>query len=176
VAIKLKIPTAASGAKGRKGLLPHDPLVRAALLAFLSISLLVVGFFSYWYVKYDRIIEQRFRDPVFTNSAKIYAGPRVVRVGSSFTIKDMAGELRHAGYTEKDGESRLGSYHVHGNAIEVLPGPESYHSPEPATISVAEGKVSAIKSRSAGELDHYDGWRRAGRWLGRRWRAWGDRA
>src|SRR5262249_34146542 len=80
VAIKLKIPTAASGA--RRGVLPRDPIVRAALLAFLSISLLVVGFFSYWYVKYDRIIEQRFRDPVFTNSAKIYAGPHVVRVGS----------------------------------------------------------------------------------------------
>ncbi len=125
MAIKVKIPSAARGPKGGKGLLPRDPIVRAALLAFLSISLLVVGFFSYWYVKYDRIIEQRFRDPVFTNSAKIYAGPRVVRVGSSFTIKDMAGELRHAGYTEKDGESRLGSYHVRGGSIEVVPGPRN---------------------------------------------------
>jgi hypothetical protein len=25
--------------------------------------------------------------------------------------------------------------------------------------------------RSAGELEHYDGWRRAGRWLGRWWSA-----
>jgi penicillin-binding protein 1B len=156
VAIRLKIPNAVRGAKGRKGVLPRDPIIRAALLAFLSISLLVVGFFSYWYVKYDRIIEQRFRDPVFTNSAKIYAGPRVVRVGSTFTIRDMAGELRHAGYSEKDGESRLGSYHVRGNSIEVVPGPESYHSPEPATITVAEGKVSQIRSRSAGDLAAYE--------------------
>ena len=156
MAIKVKIPNAARGASGRKGLLPRDPIIRAALLAFLSISLLVVGVFSYWYVKYDRIIEQRFRDPVFTNSAKIYAGPRVVRVGSTFTIRDMAGELRHAGYTEKDGESRLGSYHVRGNSLEVLPGPESYHSPEPATITVAEGKVSEIRSRSAGDLAAYE--------------------
>src|SRR5258706_1640195 len=112
----------------------RDPIVRAALLAFLTLSLVVVGFFSYWYVKYDRIIEQRFRDPVFTNSAKIYAGPRVVRVGSTFTIRDMAGEFRPAGNTEKDGESRLGRYHVPGNSLEVLPRPESYHSPETATI------------------------------------------
>jgi penicillin-binding protein 1B len=144
------------GARGRKGLLPRDPIIRAALLAFLSLSVLVVGIFSYWYVKYDRIIEQRFRDPVFTNSAKIYAGPRMVRVGSAFTVREIASDLRHAGYGEKDGDSMLGSYHVHGGSIEVLPGPESYHSPEPATITVAEGKVSQIRSRSAGDLAAYE--------------------
>ncbi len=156
MAIKVKIPNAGRGAKGRKGWLPGDPILRAALIAFLTLSLLVVGFFSYWWVKYDRIIEQRFRDPVFASSAKIYAGPRVVRVGSTFTIHDIAGELRRAGYTEKDGESLLGSYHVKGNLLEVLPGPESYHSPEPATITVADGRVSAIHSRSAGDLAAYE--------------------
>src|SRR6266446_4787744 len=144
------------GARGRKGMLPRDPILRAALLAFLSLSVLVIGFFSYWYVKYDRIIEQRFCDPVFTNSAKIYAGPRMVRVGSAFTVREIASDLRHAGYGEKDGDSMLGSYHVHGGSIEVFPGPESYHSPEPATITVAEGKVSQIRSRSAGDLAAYE--------------------
>ena len=156
MAIRLKIPNAARGARGRKGLLPRDPIIRAALLAFLSVSLLAVGFFSYWYVKYDRIIEQRFRDPVFTNSAKIYAGPRVVRVGSEFSVRDIATDLRRAGYGEKNGDSLLGSYHVRGSSIEVLPGPESYHSPEPATITVAEGKVSQILSRSTGDLAAYE--------------------
>jgi len=156
VAIKLKIPGAGRGKRSGKGLMSRDPIVRAALLAFLTLSLVVVGFFSYWYVKYDRIIEQRFRDPVFTNSAKIYAGPRVMRVGTSFTIREIASELRHAGYSEKDGDSRLGSYHVKSGSIEVVPGPESYHSPEPATITVADGKVSKIVSRSAGDLAAYE--------------------
>ena len=156
MAIRLRIPNAVRGARGRKGLLPRDPIIRAALLAFLTLSVLVVGIFSYWYVKYDRIIEQRFRDPVFTNSAKIYAGPRMVRVGSAFTVREIATDLRHAGYGEKDGDSLLGSYHVHGGSIEVFPGPESYHSPEPATITVAEGKVSQIRSRSAGDLAAYE--------------------
>src|SRR5712671_2216290 len=144
------------GARGQKGMLPRDPILRAALLAFLALSVLVIGFFSYFYVKYDRIIEQRFRDPVFTNSAKIYAGPRMVRVGSAFTVREIAAELRHAGYGEKDGESLLGSYHVRSGSIEVLPGPESYHSPEPATITVADGKVSQIRSRSTGDLSAYE--------------------
>ena len=152
MAIKLKIPVIRRGgqrgkSRGNNRLLAHDPIVRIALLGFLSASLVVVGFFAYWYVKYDRIIEQRFRGPVFASSAKIFAAPQVVRVGSKSTVSEIAAELRHAGYTEKEGESPLGSYRVHGGSIEVLPGPESYHSPEAATITVADGAVSAINSR-----------------------------
>src|SRR5271157_3567727 len=107
MAIKLKIPTARSGGQSGKGrgggrrksrLLSRDPIVRAALLAFLSVSLLVVGFFAYWYVKYDRIIEQRFRGPAFASSAKIFASPQVLRIGSKLTLSAIAAELRHAGY------------------------------------------------------------------------------
>ena len=151
MAIKLKIP---KGGRGRTGV--HDPVVRYAFLGFLSLALIVTGFFAYWYVKYDRIIEERFRGPVFATSAKIYASPEVVRVGSKYTINDIATELRRAGYSEKEGESPLGSYKAHGGTIEVLPGPESYHSPEPATITVADGAVTTIVSRSAGELSAYE--------------------
>src|SRR6266852_1990249 len=161
MAIKLKIPTSRStGQRGRSrgqgSLLARDPIVRIAMLAFLSLSLLVVGFFAYWYVKYDRIIEQRFRGPAFASSAKIFASPQVVRVGSKLTVPEIAAELRHAGYSEKEGESPLGSYRLHGGSIEILPGPESYHSPEPATINVADGAVSAINSRASGELEAYE--------------------
>src|SRR5271165_2968712 len=130
MAIKVKIPAARSGGqRGKKRLLSRDPIVRFALLAFLSISVVVIGFFAYWYVKYDRIIEQRFRGPVFATSAKIYASPQVVRVGAKYTISEIAGELRRAGYSEKDQSSPLGSFRVHAGSIEVLPGAESYHSP-----------------------------------------------
>ena len=155
--ITLKIPTSRSAGKGRRSRpLVRDPIVRIALLGFLSVALVVVGFFAYWYVKYDRIIEQRFRGPVFSSSAKIYAAPGVVRVGEKFTASELAAELRRAGYSEKEGESPMGSYRLHGGSLEVLPGPESYHSQEPATITVSEGQVSAITSRSAGELAAYE--------------------
>src|SRR5260370_20010279 len=161
MAIKLKIPTSRStGQRGRSrgqgSLLARDPVVRIALLAFLSLSLLVVGFSVYWYVKYDRIIEQRFRGAVFASSAKIVAAPQVVKIGSKLTVSEISAELRHAGYSEKEGASPLGSYRQHGGSIEILPGPESYHSPEPATISVADGAVSAINSRASGDLEAYE--------------------
>ncbi|HKM47035.1 MAG TPA: PBP1A family penicillin-binding protein, partial [Terriglobales bacterium] len=157
MAIKLKIPKAQnSSPSGKSRGRGRDPVVQKALLGFLSVSLVVIGFFAYWYVKYDRIIEERFRGPVFASSAKIFASPHLVRVGTKMTVSEIAGELRHAGYSEKEDESLLGSYRLHGGSIEVLPGPESYHSPEPATITVADGTVSAINSRSAGELEAYE--------------------
>lgn len=130
-------------------------MVRYALAGFVALSLIVIGFFAYQYVKYDRIIEQRFRGPVFATSAKIYASAKTVRVGSKDTISDIASELRRAGYAEK-GESSLGTYRVHGGTIEIMPGAESYHSPEPASITIADGTVNDIVSRSAGELEAYE--------------------
>jgi penicillin-binding protein 1B len=157
MAIKLKIPKARRGGKGAKGgLLARDPIVRVAVVSFLSVALLVVGVFAYWYVKYDRIIEQRFRGPVFASSAKIFAAPQVVRVGMKMTVSEIAAEVRHAGYAEQQSGSPLGTYHVHGNSIEVMPGAESYHSPEPATITIADGVVSTINSRASGELAAYE--------------------
>jgi penicillin-binding protein 1B len=161
MAIKLKIPSSRGAnqrGRSRSGnrLLAHDPLVRVALLGFLGVSMLVVGVFVYWYVKYDRIIEQRFRSPVFAASAKIFAAPQVVRIGSKSTVTKIVAELRHAGYTEKEGESPLGSYHLKAGSIEIQPGPASYHSPEPATITVADGAVASINSRVSGDLAAYE--------------------
>ena len=156
MAIKLKIPAAGSGGRGKGRVISRDPIVRVALLTFLSVAVVVIGVFAYWYVKYDRIIEQRFRGPAFATSAKIFAAAPVVKVGANLTVSEIAAELRHAGYSEKEDESPLGSYRVHGGSIEVLPGPESYHSPEPATITVSDGAVSSINSRAAGELAAYE--------------------
>jgi len=155
VAIKLKIPHAKSTAKAGKRGRFHDPLLRAALGAFVIISAMLAGFFSYYYIKYDRIIEKRFQGQVFASAAKIYAIPRVVRVGEKMSARDVADDLRRAGYSDRDGQSPLGSFRLVSSGIEVRPGPESYHSPEPATIQIQNGKVQNISSK-AGDLVAYE--------------------
>lgn len=151
MAIKLRIPRSTNG----QGSLTRDPIVRAALIVFFVASACIVAFFSYYYVKYDQIIQKRFQSPVFSSSAKIYAVPQAVRVGDKITAKEIAAQLQRAGYTEKDGQSLLGSYQLGKNEITVRPGPESYHSPEDATIKIVSGTVNSIKSK-AGELSAYE--------------------
>ena len=127
--------------------MPRDPVLRAAFVAFVIIAVTFTIVFSYFYIKYDQIIEKRFRTAVFANSAKIYALPRVVRDGEKTDAKQISVELRRAGYSDKQGESNLGTYRLVKGGIEITPGPESYHAPEAARITIAGGQVSQITSR-----------------------------
>ena len=135
--------------------LPRDPILRAALILFLLLAVSFTVFFSYYYIKYDRIIEKRFRTPVFSNTAKIYALPRTVREGEKIEARDIAADLKHAGYADKDGQSPLGTYKLVKDGIEISPGQESFHSPEPARISIKDGQVEQITSKG-NELSAYE--------------------
>src|SRR5579863_2621793 len=155
LAIKIRIPKI--GGKeitGWRGL-PRDPVLRAAIIVFAAVAVALGGFFCFFYVKYDRIIAQRFRSPVFSNSAKIYALPRTVHDGDKADAKEIANLLRRAGYTDQDGQSQLGSFHLVRDGIEITPGPESYHSPEEAHITIKDGQVDSIASKG-NDLSAYE--------------------
>jgi penicillin-binding protein 1B len=154
VAIKLRIPRGKTPNGSRRGF--GDPVLRFALGAFAILALAFVSFFSYFYVKYDRIIETRFKGPVFANAAKIYAQPQTVAVGEKVELKELAAALRHAGYSDKSGESAMGNYQLSGSSLEIQPGQGSYHSPESATIHVHQGKIDSISGSSGGQLDAYE--------------------
>ena len=155
MSIKIRIPKG-NGEPGKKirGL-PRDPVLRAALVAFLILAVSFTIFFSYYYIKYDRIIEHRFRTPVFSNSAKIYALPRTVRDGEKIEARQIAAELKRAGYSDKDGQSTLGTFRLLSDGIEITPGAESYHSPESARITIEDGQVDKIVSKG-NELSAYE--------------------
>jgi len=159
LAIKIKIPKGEGKGKGRFHL-PRDPLIRAALIVFLVAAISLCGTFAYFYIKYDRVIEQRFRTPVFSNSARIYALPRTVHDGDKINAKEIAAFLRQAGYSDEEhaqteNQSLLGSYRVVKGGIDITPGPQSYHSPEPAHIAIADGEVGQITSKG-NELSAYE--------------------
>ena len=153
--IKIKIPRFGGEAgKGIRGL-PRDPVLRAALVAFLILAVSFTVLFSYFYIKYDRIIEKRFRSPVFANSAKIYALPKTVRDGQKIAVREIETDLERAGYSDKDGQSKLGTFRLLKDGIEITPGSESYHSPEPARISIHDGQVDHITSNGT-DLSAYE--------------------
>jgi penicillin-binding protein 1B len=163
VTIKIKIPKGnGEKAKGIRGL-PRDPVLRAAFVAFLILAISFSVFFTYFYIKYDRIIEKRFQSPVFANAAKIYALPKTVRDGEQIQAREIATELQRAGYSDaasdgasgKEGQSTLGSFRLLSDGIEITPGPESYHSPESARITIHDGQVDQISSKGA-DLSAYE--------------------
>ncbi len=150
MAIKLRIPKK----DGKRGI-THDPLVRAAFFVFVFGTIAFVGGFSYFYVKYDLIIQDRFKNPIFSNSAKIYALPKTVHLGDKASPREIAADLRRAGYSEHEDQTGMGTYRLMNGAIEVKPGANSYHAPEPATIHITDGQVQSISGR-AGDLTAYE--------------------
>jgi penicillin-binding protein 1B len=143
LAIKIKIPRA----KGVRNSL-SSPLFRAGLAAFLIVCLVVFGVFSFYYLKYQKIIDRRMKGQIFANTAKIYAQPRSLRVGQKGDAHEIANYLRHAGYTEdgERGKSKLGTYRLTGGGILVKPGDESYYNSEGAFVHADKGKIDKISS------------------------------
>ncbi len=155
MAIKIKIPKSENQSRQARGGLPRDPVLRAALIIFLVAAVCLSASFCYFYIKYDRIITQRFRTPVFSNSAKIYAIPRTIHDGDKANAREIATALERAGYSDKEGQSQLGTFRLVSGGIEITPGPESYHSPEEAHIAIQDGQVERITSKG-NELSAYE--------------------
>jgi penicillin-binding protein 1B len=120
--------------------------------------LVVCAVFGYFYVSYRHVVDERLKQPIFANTAKIFAAPREVRPGQKFTVRLIANELREAGYSA-DGASQtsqLGTYSMGGRSITVRPGPESYHSQDSATIRVDSGFVVSIADNHGQPLSSYE--------------------
>ncbi|PWT78897.1 MAG: penicillin-binding protein [Acidobacteria bacterium] len=133
-------------------------LLRGVVGCFLLVGLVGLIVFSHYYNKYAHIVDERLKQPLFANTAKIYAAPREVRPGQKLGERLIANELRAAGYTT-DGATRpspMGTYSEIGQAISVRPGPESYHSPDSATIHIREGVVDSITDDRGQSLSSYE--------------------
>lgn len=155
MAIKLIVPRA----KGFRNSL-KSPFVRAGLAAFLIISVLVLSVFSYYYIKYQKIVATRMNGQIFANTAKIYAQPRAIRIGQKADPKEIASYLRHAGYSESSeaNKSKFGAYRLFPGGIEIHPGTESYYNAEAAVVRVRDGRVDRIAPsvESAESLSAYE--------------------
>jgi len=125
---------------------------------FAAGALVVLGVGGYYYIKYQSIVDERLKQPLFVNTAKIFAAPREVRPGQKISVLLIANELREAGYTA-DGASQtsqLGTYSQGGQAITVHPGPQSYHAQDGATINVSAGVVESITDDHGQPLASYE--------------------
>ena len=133
-------------------------LVRAALATVVVIWIAVFSFCTYYYNKYQHIVDDRLKQPLFANTAKIFAAPREVRPGQKLSPHLLAEELTEAGYTPDGGAkvSQMGTYLESMQAVTVNPGPQSYHSQDAATIHMSGGVVDAIKDDHGQALSSYE--------------------
>ncbi len=150
VKIKLRKPT---------GKFFSSSIFLRSILVIVGVSAIIFfSVFGYYYNKYKDIVDARLKEPLFANTAQIYAAAREVRPGQKQTVQIIANELRSAGYTT-DGTahaSELGTYSQGVQSITVHPGPQSYHSQDAATIHIIDGKVDSISDDHGQALSSYE--------------------
>ncbi len=132
--------------------------LRVGLLTFVAADLLFLAVFGYYYVVYQHVVDDRLKQPIFANTAKIYAAPREVRPGQKLSIHLLADELHQAGYSV-DGASQtseLGTYKEGVQAITVRPGPQSFHAQDSAIIRISAGQVASISDNHGQALSSYE--------------------
>ena len=104
-------------------------------------------------------MDERLKQPIFANTAKIYAAPREVRPGQKLTVHLIANELREAGYSADGAVASCRSWEPTPRArrsITVRPGPQSYHAQDGATIHVSSGVVESITDDHGQPLASYE--------------------
>src|SRR5580692_8483511 len=132
--------------------------LRSAIVGVAVVAIAGAGLFAFYYHKYEGVVDDRLKQPLFANTAKIYAAPREVRPGQKISAHLIATELRQAGYTV-DGlshPSQMGTFTESPTSIMVHPGPESYHAPDAATIHTREGQVDSISDERGQSLSSYE--------------------
>jgi penicillin-binding protein 1B len=138
--MKVRVPTTSGLARFVLG-----PVGRTLVISGAVITILGFGVFTYFYLVYAPLIDQKLRDGPIANTAKIFAAPAAVWLGDTSTPEAVAADLRRSGYTESR-SNPTGYYQLYPTAIEVYPGPDSYFDQEAGLIRFAGGKISGIVS------------------------------
>ena len=152
MAVRVRLPQALA----RRTL--SGTLLRWALVSVAAVAVIFFIVATFYYYRYQGIVDERLKQPLFATTAKIYAAPREVRPGQKLSPTAIVNELRAAGYTAEGSAqpSPLGTYTQSRDSVSVRPGPQSYHSQDGATIQFEAGVVHALSDERGQALSSYE--------------------
>jgi penicillin-binding protein 1B len=121
------------------------PLVAIGIGVFVVVATL----FVFGYVRVSSEIDARLSGQVFNRASLVFSAPTPITVGEPVTAEAVASRLREGLYAEGSG-SKVGTYALDGDRMEIRPGPLSYFAGDPpaegpATVEFAGGKIVSIR-------------------------------
>ena len=128
-------------------------------LAFLGtifgLFLVAGGVFTYYYMKYARMIDARLPGNVLQNTTQIFSAPEHISAGQAWGPEDLTGYLTRVGYRPIQDENAIGQFTVRENTVDIRPSKLSYFAGSNALAVQFRGKsIRSIKPLSGGtDLD-----------------------
>jgi penicillin-binding protein 1B len=119
-------------------------IIAAAFLTAASI-------FTYYYIKYSRMIDARLSGHVLQNTTQIFSAPEHISVGQAWTSQDLVTYLTRVGYRPESDSGALGQFKVQGNTVDVRPSKLSYFGGANAlAVQFGAKSVRSIRPLSGG--------------------------
>ena len=93
---------------------------------FFALFLIAGGIFTYYYMKYSRMIDARLSGNILQNTTQIFSAPEHISVDQAWGPDDLAGYLTRVGYRQEPDPNALGQFTVQGNSVDIRPSKLSY--------------------------------------------------
>jgi len=133
----------------------RNPLGKIFLVLGTLAFVTAISVFSYFWIHYSRLIDEKLRRGPFTETAQLYASPEPISVGDPLSPDELISALRRRGYTEAR-SNRAGWYHVRTDGVEIFPGVDAYIHSEPGVVFIKNNAVARIiSSRDNTERQRY---------------------
>ena len=73
-----------------------------------AIFLTTGGIFTYYYIKYSRMIDARLSGKVLQNTTQIFSAPEYISAGQAWSAEDLTTYLTRIGYRPEADENSMG--------------------------------------------------------------------
>jgi penicillin-binding protein 1B len=93
-----------------------------------AVVLTTAGVYTYYYVKYSRMIDARLSGRVLQNTTQLFSAPQQISVGEVWTAGEMTTYLTKVGYRPVRDDNSMGQFELQGNTVEIRPSKLSYFS------------------------------------------------
>jgi len=116
-----------------------------------AIFLTSAGLFTYFYMKYGRMIDARLSGHILQSTTQIFSAPEHISVGQALSPQELTSYLQRAGYRAESDENALGQYTVQKSSVDIRPSKLSYFGGGNALDVQFSGKaIRAIRPLSGG--------------------------
>ncbi len=108
----------------------------ALLVTAGGLFLTGTGVFTYYYIKYSRMIDARMSGPIFSNTSLIFAAPPRVYVGETLAVSEVVAHLQRTGYHTGPVAGSPGVYRVNASSVEIYPSSHSYFGDDNSGVRI----------------------------------------
>jgi penicillin-binding protein 1B len=115
------------------------------------VFLIAAGIFTFYYVKYARMIDARLSGHILQNTTQIFSAPERISDGQGWTQNDLITYLQKSGYRPTSDENSLGEFTTDGTTVDIRPSKLSYFNGSNAlAVEFGTKGIRSIRPLSGG--------------------------